>query len=381
MRILHVDDYFIPSLGYEAELAHEQLEMGHDVSFAASTLLPPAKGLSPVQRGESKVRAHLLWTLRAGRRHVWMPGIVRVLLAERPEVVHCHSVFDLTAVSLAILKPFFGYRMLYCAHTSDLNTRVTEDPMVARVYGGFKALAAPLIRMAADHVTAVGENEQAMVERWIGLPASKISIVRLATRLPGILDRTRKREDERRRLGLAPDDVAIVHVGTVTPPKRIEVLLEALAHPMLGTLPLRLLVLGGGSPDYIAGLRETAARLALTDRVVFTGRFVEKDEVFGTLLASDIACWPGAISIAAVEAMSGELPLILSAGDRYRDFLISRGNGVSFDGSPDALAGQLQSLAGDPGSRERMGKRSRALAESEFGLPAVAARFIELYGR
>jgi len=380
MRILHVDDQFIPALGYEAELAKTQLEMGHDVSFAASRDLPELKDLSPDQRGESPVPHDLLWTLRLGRRSILMPGLVRAMFRNRPEVVHCHSIFDMTALLVALFKPVLGYRLVYCCHVSTVNSDL--DSTIARriAYKTFNMVVGTILRWAADAVTAVAENERAVVARALGIADATVPIVRLGTDISGLKPDPEARAKARAQWGFEDSDVVLVHAGTITPAKELELLIDVASNIYRPDLRVRLLIVGGGDLEPIGRLKQQINATGLQDQVLFIDRFVDKKSLIAVYQAGDVACWPGEISIATLEAMAIGLPMILKDGDDYRDFLVSSQNGVTYAASQSkSLASAIERLAGDADLRQCMGARSRELAEREFDWRSIASRFIELY--
>lgn len=380
MRVLHVDDQFIPALGYEAELARVQLEMGHDVAFAASRNLPSAKGLDEGNRGSSPVRAYLLRTLRIGRRNVFMPGVVRVLVRERPDVVHCHSLYDFTAVAIALLKPVLGYRALYCSHSSLVNSRYASSRVARFLYQAFGRLFAPIIRAAADRITAVGENEAVMAEMVMRVPREKLEMVRLGAPVVEVADAPPgARERVREKLGVSPGEVLVVHAGTLRPGKGLETLVEAMASPALDGLGVRCVVVGGGAADYLRSLEGRVAMSGAAERIRLIPRFVPKPELLDMYRAADIACWPGDISIATVEALAAGLPLVTLEGDAYREMLAGADNGLTTDATASGLASALATLAADGDLRDEMGRRSRELAVSEFDWRRIAERFLHLY--
>ena len=104
LRILHVAYYYLPWLGYDVALAEEQDALGHQTLFAASSRIPKSKK-NPGKEASSypdRIDNVLLWTLAFGSRIILMPGIIKTLYKFRPNVVHCHVVFDLTASPLYV---------------------------------------------------------------------------------------------------------------------------------------------------------------------------------------------------------------------------------------------------------------------------------------
>ena len=382
MKILHIDNYYLPWLGYEAELARAQQSAEHDVWFAASNRIPGEKAGTPrpTHQDETPVHAVLLRPLAVGQRIIFLPGIVGVLLRFRPQVVHCHSIFDLTAVILALCKPLLRYRLIYCSHTSDVNTDSRSTWLKRAAYRSFRVAFGWLLRAAADHIVAVGEHEKAMVVRELSLEPEKVSMLRLGAPLADLEFDEAARGRERTRLGFGDVDVVLLHTGTLTPRKRLHDLIEAVArlHSLNGSI--KLLIVGGGDPEYVEATQVLARTYGLEGHTVITGRFVDKLELFRYYAAADIGVWPGDYSIATLEAMASGLPLIVRANDAYTEFLTSSDNGLRFfEGDVESLAACIAELAQDRHRRMDMGEASRELAAAEFDWSAIAEKFLELY--
>jgi glycosyltransferase involved in cell wall biosynthesis len=97
---------------------------------------------------------------------------------------------------------------------------------------------------------------------WPGL---EIGRVKLAVADPGPADRTH----ERTRIGIADDDVVLMHLGFLTPEKGLVEILTGLAAAVLSGVQARLILVGEG-----VGLEDVVAAAAdagVGDRVVSTG--------------------------------------------------------------------------------------------------------------
>ena len=384
MKILHVSYYFLPWLGYDAELARVQQESGHHVLYAASNHVPETKrGSENVEpTGPEPVEHSLLWPLTIGSRIVLLPGMLRVLFGFRPDVVHCHMFIDLTSVLVALCKPLLRYRVVYCCHSSYLNTNATSSWRRRIAYWLFRQTGSRMMVAAADHIVAVAENERIMAARELSLAPEQVELVRLGAPVESYRVETAQREAARAHLGFDQHHVVLLHVGSQEPAKALHDLLDAVSSVHRTHEEIRVLIVGGGDEAYIEALRERATRLEIEDCTTILGYFVPKDELRQYYAAADIGVWPGVYSIATLEAMASGLPLIVPDDDPYTEFLISDNNGYRFtQGDIDALAGRIVDLATDGPKRFAMGEASRRLAESEFDWSRIARRFLDLYQR
>ncbi len=170
----------------------------------------------------------------------------------------------------------------------------------------------------------------------------------------------------RARLGLSPDTFVIGTFGIVHPLKRVESCLRAVAR-LLPSLPdLVLLVVGRmAGVEYEHHLRQVAAELGVDGHVRFTGH-VSKDALDAHLIGSDVVV---NLRTPTHQHMSAVVSRATAAA---KPVLISDIPGWEFMSEPcfvripvddnevDVLATALESLAADPGRRERLAESARA---------------------
>jgi glycosyltransferase involved in cell wall biosynthesis len=173
----------------------------------------------------------------------------------------------------------------------------------------------------------------------------------------------RTRDDVRRTLGLAPDDVAVGLVASLQPEKGQEDLLRCAADPQLEALNVRFFIVGGEPPGrkgYGQYLRDLAASWGVASRVTFLGF---REDVPALMAAFDVAAAPFAdegFPGVVIESLCAGLPVIgyrsgtLAEQVReYRDgFLVQPGDVVS-------LAAAISCLATNVSLRTRMSAEAR----------------------
>lgn len=367
----------MPGLGYEAGLAEAYMMLGHDVLYSASRRVPAEKAGLKTGDENTAIPHRLHSVLRIGSRHILVPGMAIDIARFRPGIVHAHTFFDLTSVMLALLKPFFRYRLVYSCHASHLNTDVGSSAWRRVTYAVWRCVGGRLIRAMADEVNAVGENEQTLVAWATDRDASEVPIVRLGADLSVFSKATTGRRELRKRLGLGEDDIVLVHVGTLAKRKEVELLVRATARLRRLEHAVSSLIVGGGDREYIARVKYTIEQEGAARFVELIDRFESRDTVADYYSIADIAVWPAEISIATIEAMAAGLPLILKGGDPYRNFLVGGGNGLLYaaDG-PDTLTESILLLIEDRGLRETMGSNGRDLAEREFEWLSIAKALV-----
>jgi poly(glycerol-phosphate) alpha-glucosyltransferase len=114
--------------------------------------------------------------------------------------------------------------------------------------------------------------------------------------------------------------------------------------------------------------------------LVLTG-YLDPHERLAALAAADVFALPATgegLSMAALEALAAGLPVILSPGCNLPE-VEPAGAGLEVPPEAAPLAAALERLLTDTELRLKMGEAARALVESRFTWPQVAARMDQVY--
>ena len=173
--------------------------------------------------------------------------------------------------------------------------------------------------------------------------------------------------------------IVVMAVGSMSPVKRFDRFLEAVAIARKSCPEIRAVLVGDGAE--MAALKSKANTLGLPEEAVqFLG---ERGDVPGLLgqadiltLSSDHEGFPNVI----MEAMSARLPVISTpAGDA--EILVEDGTTgfvVPFE-DVALMAACMVTLANDPHLRREFGEAGRGRVEEKFSSDQLAPRLIELY--
>ncbi|WP_409059452.1 glycosyltransferase [Streptomyces sp. SYP-A7185] len=352
MRALHI----ITGLGVGGAEQQLRLLLRHlPADCDVVTLTNPG----PVADGLSADGVRVIHLGMAGNRDLGaVPRLVKIIRTGRYDLVHTHlfraCLYGRVAARLA------GTRAVVATEHSLGDSQMEGRPLTA----GVRALYLTGERLGRATV-AVSPSVAERLSRW-GVPRQRIHVV------PNGIDAERFRFDPRartsvrRQLGLPEEAFVVGGVGRLAPGKRFDVLLHALA-----ALPrdVRVLLVGGG-PDE-AGLRATAARLGVADRVVFAGERPHLSDgatdLPAFLAAMDVLASPSpeeAFGLAVVEGLAAGLPVLYVRCPAVEDL------------PPEAAAG-AERVPGDPDSFARALLRAREAGRGQR-LPREAARHYDI---
>jgi len=361
-----------PSVGGSGILAtclgEELARRGHEVhffSYERPFRLPenaPQLHFHPVVINEYQLFKYPDYTL---------PLSVRMAEVSRDfglDVLHVHyAVPHATAAILArsMLPPGQQPRVVTTLHGTD-TTLLGCDPG----YG-------PAIHHAltcSDAVTAVSAYLKAETQRVLGFNGP-LEVIHnfFAPRPP-----RRSREEVRRELGVADNEVMILHSSNLRPVKRIDLLLETLAR-VRPRDTFKLVVMAGGSFEpYLKDVQ----RLGLKDRVMVRENV---NEIEDFLQAADLGLFTSeteSFCLSILEAMYFGCPSVARRAGGIPEVVEDNVSGLLVPSdNPDDLARAIESLIQNPKRRMAMGQAAQRRARERFSAEVIVPRYEALYRR
>ncbi|MDC0765567.1 glycosyltransferase [Streptomyces sp. HD] len=288
-----------------------------------------------------------------------LPRLTRLIRSGGYDLVHTHlyraCLYGRIAARLA------GVETVVATEHSIGATHLEGRPQSA----GVRALYLAGERLGRATV-AVSPTVAERLRHW-GVPGQRIRVI------PNGIDAARFHYDEARRKqarafhGLPEDAFVVGGVGRLTPGKRFDVLLRALALLPLG---VRLLLVGGGPEE--EALRRTARDLGVAGRVVLTGERPylpdsrdEAPDLVSLLSAMDVLASPSpeeSFGLAVVEALAAGLPVLYASCPAVENL------------PPDAAPGARR-VTGGAGAYARELLRLRAAGPGERTVPDAVHRY------
>ncbi len=202
--------------------------------------------------------------------------------------------------------------------------------------------------------------------------------------LPNGVDLTRftkldnpSRESVRHGLGIRQDAFLVGTVGSLTPVKRHDVLLHALARASKTLKNIRLVVVGDGPLQ--ATLKEQAQAEGISEIVTFTGTCANVPELLGAMDLYVCSSESEGMNNALLEAMAAGLPIVTTdVGDNA---LVAR-EGVEGwivePGSAASLSDAVIQLVETPVMRSRLAAAAR-LRANQYDLQTTASLYEQYY--
>jgi glycosyltransferase involved in cell wall biosynthesis len=292
----------------------------------------------------------------------------RVLESFRPELVHTHLVH----------ADLHGTLAARWAGIPVVSSRHNDDPFRQRPLLGLGLRA---VNALQSHVIAISRAVADFTERYEGLPASKLTVVRYG--LPLGRGRPTRRAEVRAGWGVDDNELLLVTVGRLVEQKGHEYLLQALSRlgpAAPGGRPLRLAIVGDG--PLRTSLPRRAEELGLGRQVIFAGFRADVEDV---MAAADLyvhpSLWEG-FGLVLLEAMAAGRAIVASRVSAVPEVVVDGVTGLLVEPrDPTALAQAIARLLEAPATVSEMGYAGTERLRNAFSVERMIDETLAVYGR
>ncbi len=293
-----------------------------------------------------------------------IPKLVRLLRREKVHIVHTHLWGANVWGRLAAF--FAGVPVTIAAEHGIQEWRGTFHRLIDRILSYF-----------CHCIVFVADEVQKEFCRTTGVRKEKCLVI------PNGIDTKRfaPSPDKRRwrkKMGFPLEEKIVLSVGRLVPEKRCDLLLKAFNEALLREGRSLLWVVGGGEHQEL--LQNLKASLKLDGRVQFLG---EKEEIEAIYQSADLFVQSSgreALSLAMLEAMATELPVIVSAvGDHPRIIRDGENGFLVPVGDLKALTGKIAFVLSHPEEARRLGEEARRTVLAHYSKERMIRQTQNLY--
>lgn len=356
MKIMQVIPYFCFG-GAETmceNLTYALMEQGHQV-----TVVSLFGDRTPISQRMEAAGVKLIYLdKKMGLDVSMVPKLVRVMKAERPEVVHTH--LDVIKYAVAAAK-ITGVKK--CIHTVHNVAEEEAEGLAQKLINKF------YFSLGWSSPVALSPKVQKTILDFYGLPENRVPVI-----FNGIdLSRCHVKSDY-----TAGDPVTLIHVGRFNHQKNHRGLLDAFSMLLQQQPDCRLRLLGDGE------LREEteayARELGIWEKVDFLG---SQSNVYPFLHDADVFLLPShfeGMPMTIIEAMGTGLPVVASQVGGVPDMLRQDVSGLLVPCDAKAVCDACARLVQDQELRRKLGENARTDSE-RFSAGYMARRYCEEYAR
>lgn len=237
-------------------------------------------------------------------------------------------------------------------------------------------------RYTANHVCdalfSISEQVSAYQVKYGGIDPTKLSSISNPIMINEYEDKKLLRNDTRAILGLNADQKVIINVASLKPVKGQTYLLQALQIVKVRHPNIRLLLVGDG--DDKDTLMRVADTLGIMDNVIFLGNRLD---VPALLAATDLFVMPSlseGISIAILEAMASELPIVATSVGGNPDIIKDGVTGILVEpADAAALATAIERLLNEGDYARTLAKSAKQYVKDHHDAEMIAGQLEASY--
>lgn len=316
--------------------------------------------------------------------------LYKLLLRERPDIVHTHTAKAGTVGRIAgLLYRWLTPAVLLGRPRQCRFVHTYHGHIFHSYYGQMKTrlilmIERTLARIGTDRIVVISKQQRQEIHERFGVGrAHQFAVVHLGLDTRPFADWQKRGHELRSQLGLQQNDILVGIVGRLTEVKNHQLFLEAAARwqqtysQKLSGASVHFAVIGDGHLKNV--LAEQAESLGLTESVTFLGNRRDLENVYPGLDIVALTSRNEGTPLTLIEAMANARPVISTAVGGVIDLLgdaISTGREASFvvrergisvsSGDALAFAEGLDHLVSDVTLRREIGQR---------GLQFIAANY------
>ena len=260
------------------------------------------------------------------------------------DIIHSHSPFPIGNFAAKMGKKL-GIPTVVTLHTKfkDDILRLTKSKLIT--YFVMKYLLRTFNR--TDYVWTVS-NGAADTLREYGYKGN-IEVIRNGTDMKYPDNAEKLVSDVNKQYNLEGKKNVFLFVGRIVETKNLDMLLKALQILKKDNLDFTFLLVGDGS--HLEHLKKLAKELDIEDKVIFTGKVMDREKLSGFYLRSDLFLFPSiydTASLVPLEAASMKLPTLLVEGCQTSETITDNFNGFTAKNDEESWSKRIKEIISEP---------------------------------
>lgn len=351
-----------------------QLAEGLEGTRFHFTMMSLKEGPLAVEAKRRGMPIHVIGKRRTGDPLALL-RVIRILREQQVDLVHTHTS---NSNIYGVLASFFvpACRPVSTVHAYYEEVNAESIPSRSFLKPGYH-LDLFLLRRAAQVISVSRSIRDRLVSD--GLHPRLISVIPNGIDVQAYQAQAR-REEVRRELGVAEEEVLVGTAGRLAQVKNQALLLRAAQKALPEARNLRVVIFGEGPEE--GNLSRLAADAGLSGHVVFGGWRTDLSRCLSAMDIFVLSSRSEAAPFVLLESMALEIPVVSTGVGGVPEMIRDGETGLlTEDGNVDQMAAAILHLAGDPEFRKNLARRGREFVERHFSLAAMKEASAEVYHR
>lgn len=339
MKIVHVEDYFDPTAGYQInELLYASKNFGDDVFLITSSDMTPFHKTVDLTKDieyekETGVKIIRLDPLVKISSRLILKKLNKTIKSINPDVVFMHGIGDFKDLQLWKNKP--EYKIIRDCHMSWVASKNRFNKFFYKIFSVFFA---PIINNSSKYevVYALGDEEYEYLRR-IGIKDSKIDYLKHGYNDSVMFFNENDREITRNRYGFKKSDIVISYIGKFNEAKRPDLIIDIVEKLDKKYENINLMFIGPKNEKYMIFFNEKLERINDEFNIVIddTKPFNELRKYYA---ASDICIFPRETTLSSIHAQVCGCPVIMEKHKSNTERVINNSNLFAINDLSDAAS-------------------------------------------
>ncbi|MHB1454438.1 MAG: glycosyltransferase family 4 protein [Saccharofermentanales bacterium] len=335
MRILHWDEMFHPSFGYQINLlAKFQVKQGHEVIIVTSDKIEEHPAFASFGNKEDINHADDFYSKMNGVKILRLPingivssrviykrGYLKSIKELNPDVIMCHTNDTLSAIRIAQKHKYLNIPIVFDNH---MLVMASLNPLSRYFRAFFRLFITPIIKKKGW--TVIRTQDDNYVNKYLGIPKEQTPFISFGS------DTTLFHPDEETRMRFRKDytisenDFIVVYTGKLDKAKGGKFLAETFKKDFIYEREIVLIVVGNTNGEYGKEVEDIFSKSENRVLRFSTQKYTELARFYQS---SDLAIFPKQCSLSFYDAQACGLP-VLSEDNNINVDRLQNSNGFNF---------------------------------------------------
>lgn len=336
MKIINVEDYFIPDAGYQINIMPKYLaKFGHEVYIVTSTVegihKPAADffGIDHInerdkryteQTGVKIIRVPPFTTKVISGRMIQSKALFKTVNNLKPDVVYVHGNDSLTGMRY-LSNPQRNYALVTDSHMLGM---ATQNRLNKTYYWLYRKMITP--KIIRNHIPVIRTQDDPFVEKCLGIPLAQAPWISYGSDTMLFHPDAEAKKSFRAEHGISEDDFVVVYTGKLDEAKGGKLLAQAFKEKFKTKKNVVLVAVGSTSGEYG---KEVEQFFSESENRIIRFPTQKYSDLAQFYQAADLSVFAKQCSLSFYDAQACGLP-VLSEDNNINVDRCSHGNGWNF---------------------------------------------------
>ncbi|RDU22743.1 glycosyltransferase family 4 protein [Anaerosacchariphilus polymeriproducens] len=335
MKILHWDEMFHPSFGYQINLlANFQAKKGHEVIIFTSDKIEKHPTFSGFGNNENIQEEDHLYEQKYGVKIVRLPihgvissrviykkGYLKKIKELNPDVLMCHTNDTLSSIRIAQKYKYLNLPIVFDNHMLEMASR---NPLRKLFQIYFRQFVTPII--IKNNWTVIRTQDDEYINKCLGIPKNQTPFISFGTDTTLFHPDDEIKKKFRAEHDIPHNEFVVIYTGKLNEVKGGKLLANAFKEKFDSEKNITLIVLGNTTSDYEKEVEEIFHKSKNRILQFPTQKYFDLPKFYQ---ASDLSIFPKQCSLSFFDAQACGLPVVSEDNNINRNRLLFD-NGFNF---------------------------------------------------